>query len=76
MFVCLFTSGGYEKHIKVFDTATAQPVVTFDNVHDKHINICRFANHFPNMLLSCSFDKTCKMWDMRVGSKVNQFVNL
>jgi len=60
---------GYEKHIKVFDTTTAEPVVTFDNVHDKHINICRFANHFPNMLLSCSFDKTCKMWDMRVGPK-------
>jgi len=60
---------GYENHVNIVDLETGQKHNTFRNVHTRHINITRFANHFPNMLLSCSFDKTCKMWDMRVGDK-------
>jgi hypothetical protein len=40
----------------------------YENIHEDHINISRFANHLPNILLTCSFDNTVKLWDNRSAS--------
>lgn len=58
-------ASGYTKDVQIFDIATGQVSRVYKQIHEDHINISRFANHLPNILLTCSFDNTLKMWDTR-----------
>lgn len=64
----LLVASGYTKDVQVLDIHTNQVVRTYTKIHDNHINICRFANHMPNILLTCSFDSTLKLWDNRIDT--------
>lgn len=46
-------------------------MVQFKAAHSAHINIARFAHDSPHMLATSSFDKTIKLWDLRVKDKPN-----
>jgi WD40 repeat protein len=63
----LLVASGDNNDVGVHDLSTGSIVRTYTNVHTQHINIARFANHMPNLLCSCSFDRTIKMWDVRVN---------
>ena len=62
----LLSTSGYNHDICVYDTSTAQIVTTYQDAHDDDINISRFSNQSPNIFLTCSCDKTAKLWDMRM----------
>ncbi|CAB1107021.1 unnamed protein product [Ectocarpus sp. CCAP 1310/34] len=59
-------ASGYTYGVKLFDLGTGQVVRDFEDVHEDHINISRFANHSPFVFATSSFDKTVKAWDSRV----------
>lgn len=63
-----FMASGYHKSVPIFDLATGKRVLYFEDIHEKSINIARFANETPHLLATCSFDRAVKVWDMRVGS--------
>jgi len=69
----MIVASGYSKDVNVWDLATGSVVRQYKDIHDDHINITRFANHLPDILLTCSFDRTVKMWDQRVNSQVPIF---
>ena len=41
----------------------------FENIHDDHINISRFAYHSPFVFATSSFDRTVKLWDSRCQTR-------
>jgi len=45
------------------------------NIHDGHINIASCANHSPFLLLTCSFDRTLKLFDLRCNAHVRGAVS-
>jgi len=61
----LLVTSGYTKNVNIFSVETGQLVREYKGIHGDHINICRFANNLPNILLTCSFDNTIKLWDNR-----------
>jgi len=61
----LLAASGYTTTVNIMDLETGQLVRRMRNIHGGHINITRFANHMPHLLLTCSFDKEMKMFDLR-----------
>jgi len=61
-------TSGYSRDVRLYDLSTGTQFTTLKNIHDSHINIARFANEFPTLLLTCSFDGTVKLWDIRQKS--------
>jgi len=61
----LVAASGYSSSIFVYDLATGGMVREFSNAHFKHINITRFMNTSPHMMISCSTDGTMRVWDLR-----------
>ena len=41
-------------------------VRTFRDIHEDHINLSRFSNLSKDVFGTSSFDKTVKLWDVRV----------
>lgn len=60
---------GYSNDVLLYDVERAEPIQTFSNIHENHINIARFANLSPNLFVTCSFDKTVKAWDQRMTDR-------
>lgn len=56
---------GTSKDITIYDLKTGQKTLDMERIHTDSINISRFSNHSPNVLATCSFDTTVKLWDMR-----------
>ncbi|CAK4891767.1 unnamed protein product [Aphanomyces euteiches] len=61
---------GQSHSVRVYDLDTGQIVREFDEIHEKEINLSRFANLSPNLFATCSFDKAVKLWDMRCRAGV------
>mmetsp|Transcript_2332 Transcript_2332/g.3314 ORF Transcript_2332/g.3314 Transcript_2332/m.3314 type:complete len:1319 (+) Transcript_2332:231-4187(+) len=66
----LLVTSGYTRNVNIFDIETGRAVREYRNIHGDHINICRFANTMPDVLLTCSFDNTVKLWDTRCHRQV------
>lgn len=56
---------GTSKDVTIYDLKTGQKTLEMSRIHKDSINISRFSNHSPNLLATCSFDSTIKLWDMR-----------
>ena len=48
----LLAGSGYTHSVHISDLHTGVKLRVLSNIHDGHINIARFANHSPNMLLT------------------------
>ena len=58
-------ASGYEENMAVYDVGQGTRIRTLLKVHQKHINVTKFANTMPDIFASCSFDRTFKLWDLR-----------
>ncbi|ETW08579.1 hypothetical protein, variant 1 [Aphanomyces invadans] len=56
---------GNSHSVRIYDMQSGHIVRTFDDIHEKEINLSRFANLSPTLFATCSFDKTVKLWDTR-----------
>lgn len=61
---------GSTNNIRINDLKTGDIVRQYDNIHNDFINICRFSNYSPNLFATSSFDKSAKLWDMRIKNKI------
>jgi len=68
----LLVGSGYTHDCYVSDLHTGQRLRRMRNIHDGHINIARCANHSPFLLLTCSFDRTLKLFDLRCNAHVQR----
>mmetsp|Transcript_15066 Transcript_15066/g.22790 ORF Transcript_15066/g.22790 Transcript_15066/m.22790 type:complete len:1178 (+) Transcript_15066:3-3536(+) len=66
----LFAACGTSENVKVLDLKEGKLVRHLRNVHAGAVNVCRFSNTMPNILLSCSLDSTVKLWDLRVPTSM------
>ncbi len=57
---------GYTKNAKIYDVETGNIVLNYENIHNNHINISRFATLTPTLFCTSSFDKNVKAWDIRL----------
>lgn len=57
---------GYTNNAKIYDVETGNVVLNYENIHDHHINISRFATLTPTLFCTSSFDKSVKAWDIRM----------
>eukprot|EP00300_Choanocystis_sp_HF-7_P017250 c19672_g1_i5.p1 GENE.c19672_g1_i5~~c19672_g1_i5.p1 ORF type:complete len:131 (+),score=21.09 c19672_g1_i5:315-707(+) len=60
-------AGGYSRSVNVYDLNRGDRSETFENIHTEHINVVKFSNHSPHLFATCSFDKSVKLWDLRLG---------
>lgn len=56
---------GESLHFGVFDLATGRRLETMRNCHSDVINVIKFAHNNPFLLVTSSFDRTVKKWDLR-----------
>lgn len=68
----LLCASGYTYHVNVLDIETGQMLRSLRNIHSSHVNIARFANHMPYLLLTCSFDRKLHMFDVRSNARVER----
>ncbi|CAI9766851.1 unnamed protein product [Fraxinus pennsylvanica] len=60
-----FLTSGYSKKVAIYDICSGKRVQLFTDMHREPINVAKFANHSPNLLVTSSFDRDVKMWDLR-----------
>jgi WD40 repeat protein len=60
-----YAVSGYSNNVGLFDLETGRCVETLHNLHSMHINVLKFANNDPNILVTSSFDRYVKKWDLR-----------
>ena len=68
----LLSGSGYTHSVFISDMATGFKLRTLKNIHEGHVNIARFANQLPYLLLTSSFDHSCKMFDLRSNHTVRR----
>lgn len=61
----LFAVSGRSTNVGLFDMATGTRLETMVRCHTNSINVIKFANHNPNILLTSSFDRSVCKWDLR-----------
>lgn len=61
----LFLASGYSENVALYDIGTGKRLQVFTDMHHRHINVVKFANHSPSMFATSSFDRDVKMWDLR-----------
>ena len=66
----LLCASGYTHSVNILDLGTGQRLRQLKNIHQGHINIARFANGLPYLLLTCSFDRKLNMFDTRSNARV------
>lgn len=59
--------GGSPTTVRIFDLATSAEVTSLRDIHQRNINISRFANHSPHLIATSSFDGSVKLFDLRAG---------
>lgn len=62
-------ASGYSSSVRLYDLGTGKLAREFAGIHTDHINITRFAHHSPNLFATSSFDRTIKVWDLRVRDR-------
>lgn len=68
----LLSGSGYTHSVFISDLATGFKLRTLKNIHEGHVNIARFANQLPYLLLTSSFDHTLKCFDLRSNHTVRK----
>ena len=63
---CL-TSG--KRVVSLYDIQSGTLMKSFNNMHEKDINVLKFAHNSPNLFATSSFGKEIKMWDLRDTSR-------
>jgi hypothetical protein len=67
----LMTSG-FSVDMALYDLVTGKRTSMFRGLHQNFINIVRFAHRSPHVFATCSFDHTCKVWDLREPIAANR----
>lgn len=60
-----FLASGYSRNVGLYDLCTGKQLQIFNDLHQQHINVVKFAHHSPHLFATSSFDKEIKMWDLR-----------
>ncbi|MCO5555232.1 hypothetical protein L7F22_008776 [Adiantum nelumboides] len=60
-----FLASGYSRNVGLYNLCTGKQLQVFNDLHQQHINVVKFAHHSPNLFATSSFDKEIKMWDIR-----------
>ncbi|CAI9111324.1 OLC1v1011526C1 [Oldenlandia corymbosa var. corymbosa] len=60
-----FLASGYSRKLAVYDVCTGRRLHLFTNIHQETINVAKFAHHSPHLLVTSSYDRHVKMWDIR-----------
>lgn len=61
----IFAVSGNQRHVGLYNLETGARVETIENCHNASINVIKFANRNPNVLVTSSFDRYVKKWDLR-----------
>ncbi|KYR00693.1 WD40 repeat-containing protein [Tieghemostelium lacteum] len=59
----LILTSGNDKSLQIYDLDSNKTTLTIANAHQKTINKAKFHPTKPNILYSCSQDKTVKLWN-------------
>lgn len=60
-----FAVSGRSSNVGLFDVGTGRRVETMMRCHSNSINVIKFAHHNPNILITSSFDRSVRKWDLR-----------
>lgn len=60
-----FAVSGIACDVGIFDLGTGKRLETMAMCHTKSVNVIKFAHHNPNILLTSSFDRCVRKWDLR-----------
>lgn len=60
-----FAVSGLSPHVGLFDMGTGKRLEMMRHCHSDSINVIKFANHNPNVLITSSFDRFVRKWDLR-----------
>ncbi|GAB5358106.1 hypothetical protein AAMO2058_000430200 [Amorphochlora amoebiformis] len=61
----LYVASGQSTSIHIYDLNIGDLRCDMPNVHHSFINVCRFANTMPSIMVSSSLDCSIKLWDLR-----------
>jgi len=64
-----FLTSGYGASVSLYDVREGRLLKNFSGLHTGHLNVLKWSNHNPNIFLTSSFDRTCKLWDIRLPLK-------
>ncbi|XP_027153758.1 uncharacterized protein LOC113753729 isoform X1 [Coffea eugenioides] len=60
-----FLASGYSRKLAVYDLCTGRRLQLLTDIHRETINVAKFANCSPHLLVTSSYDCDVKMWDLR-----------
>lgn len=60
-----FLTSGYSKKVAIYDICSGKRLHLFSDMHKEPINVAKFAHYSPNLLVTSSFDRDVKLWDLR-----------
>lgn len=60
-----FAVSGNQQHVGLYDLGTGRRIELMQGCHRKSINVIKFAHTSPHVLLTSSFDRYVKKWDVR-----------
>lgn len=60
-----FLASSYSRKVSIYDICSGQRLQLFEDIHREPINVAKFAWHSPYLLVTSSFDRDVKMWDLR-----------
>ncbi|KAF3794274.1 DNA damage-binding protein 2 [Nymphaea thermarum] len=60
-----FLTSGNTKHVALYDIVSGKRLQTYEDLHEGHINVVKFAHYSPSIFATSSFDHEIKMWDLR-----------
>lgn len=60
-----FAVSGSQRHVGLFDLETGRRTELMRGCHTEPINVIKFAHRSPHILVTASFDRYMKKWDLR-----------
>ncbi|CAN6449688.1 unnamed protein product [Victoria cruziana] len=60
-----FLASGNTKHVALYDIDSGKRLQTYEDLHQGHINVVKFAHFSPFTFATSSFDHEIKLWDLR-----------
>eukprot|EP00466_Bigelowiella_natans_P020454 jgi/Bigna1/73413/fgenesh1_pg.24_\ len=65
-----FVANGLSSSIHIMDLQEGRLHRELKDAHNGYVNICKFSNTMPQIMLSCSLDCRAKLWDLRARASV------
>eukprot|EP01004_Peranema_trichophorum_P003710 NODE_2682_length_1519_cov_40.612464_g2310_i0.p1 GENE.NODE_2682_length_1519_cov_40.612464_g2310_i0~~NODE_2682_length_1519_cov_40.612464_g2310_i0.p1 ORF type:complete len:374 (-),score=61.42 NODE_2682_length_1519_cov_40.612464_g2310_i0:396-1382(-) len=65
-----FLTSGYGNDVQLYNLCDGSVERTLPSLHSKHINVLKFAHQTPWLFVTSSFDRTVKLWDIRMDCRV------